>query len=177
MFSQFLIAVFLSLFVVASPLVVRDGPISIPLARRFNVTGAKNVLTADQARAEFLKGGNRQSILNAGPAFRSVPVANSGFVYTAAVCATIITCSDVTDSELNFILNRLTSAVLPRLVRYCVRLKPAMYSSLVVVNLIVDTGSSNTWVGAGTPYQSTKISQDTGDGVVRRRSIASKLYF
>lgn len=177
MFSQFLIAVFLSLLAAASPLAVRDGPISIPLARRFNVTGAKNVLAADQARAKFLKDGNRQSILNAGPASRSVPVVNSGFVYTAAVCATIITCPDVTDSDLIFIRNRLTSAVLPQLVRYCVRLKRAIYSSLVVVNLIVDTGSSNTWVGAGTPYQSTEISQDAGDGVVRRRSIVSKLYF
>ncbi|TBU55956.1 aspartic peptidase A1 [Dichomitus squalens] len=32
--------------------------------------------------------------------------------------------------------------------------------------LIVDTGSSNTWVGAGTPYEQTNSSVDTGDDVV-----------
>lgn len=36
-----------------------------------------------------------------------------------------------------------------------------------VVTLLVDTGSSNTWVGAATPYTETSTSQDTGDEVVR----------
>lgn len=33
-------------------------------------------------------------------------------------------------------------------------------------NLIVDTGSSNTWVGASTPYTPTSTSTDTGEPVV-----------
>ena len=33
-------------------------------------------------------------------------------------------------------------------------------------NLIVDNGSSNTWVGAGTPYAPTSTSTDTGQAVV-----------
>ncbi|KAG6329087.1 hypothetical protein ID866_10002 [Astraeus odoratus] len=32
-------------------------------------------------------------------------------------------------------------------------------------NLVVDTGSSNTWIGAGQPYSPTSSSQDTGDTV------------
>jgi len=35
----------------------------------------------------------------------------------------------------------------------------------VTDDLIVDTGSSNTWVGAGTPYVKTKTSVDTGEPV------------
>jgi saccharopepsin len=33
--------------------------------------------------------------------------------------------------------------------------------------LLIDTGSSNTWVGAGTKYKPTKSSHKTGDTVVR----------
>ena len=36
--------------------------------------------------------------------------------------------------------------------------------------LLIDTGSSNTWVGAGQPYVQTSTSQETDDTVV---SIAS----
>ncbi|KAL7284881.1 LOW QUALITY PROTEIN: hypothetical protein ACG7TL_002195 [Trametes sanguinea] len=35
-------------------------------------------------------------------------------------------------------------------------------------NLIVDTGSSNTWVGAGTAYQQTSSSVDTGEEFLRQ---------
>ena len=33
-------------------------------------------------------------------------------------------------------------------------------------NLLIDTGSSNTWVGAGTKYKKTSTSKDTGKSVV-----------
>ena len=36
------------------------------------------------------------------------------------------------------------------------------------VILLVDTGSSNTWVGANTAYTETSTSQDTGNEVVRK---------
>jgi hypothetical protein len=36
---------------------------------------------------------------------------------------------------------------------------------LTQYNLLIDTGSSNTWVGAGTPYNPTSTSQDTGNTV------------
>lgn len=38
-------------------------------------------------------------------------------------------------------------------------------SPATTYNLIVDTGSSNTWVGANTPYQVTSTSVDTGEPV------------
>ena len=85
MFSQLYITVCLALFAAASPVVVRNGPISIPLARRFNATGAKNVLAADQARAKFLKSGvktTHKAAVNSG----SLPVTNAAVTYTAAVC-------------------------------------------------------------------------------------------
>lgn len=36
---------------------------------------------------------------------------------------------------------------------------------IYLVQLIVDTGSSNTWVGAGTKYVASSTSHDTGDKV------------
>ncbi|KAH9848582.1 aspartic proteinase precursor [Lenzites betulinus] len=117
--------------VVAKPVVVRDSPISLSIARRFNVTAAANVLKADQARAKVLKnqglaGGKSASFKSAAAAAIGVPVTN-GARHTSHpmyVCAT-------------------------RLVH----------------NLIVDTGSSNTWVGADTAYVQTSSSVDTGDEV------------
>ena len=32
--------------------------------------------------------------------------------------------------------------------------------------VVIDTGSSTTWIGASTPYKPTKTSVDTGDTVV-----------
>lgn len=40
------------------------------------------------------------------------------------------------------------------------------HPSLELVNLIVDTGSSNTWVGATTEYDPTSSATDTGEEVV-----------
>ena len=39
----------------APPLVVRDAPISLPLARRLNATGAAKIVELDRARAQALK--------------------------------------------------------------------------------------------------------------------------
>jgi hypothetical protein len=87
MFSQLFIAVYLALYAAASPLTVRTSPVTIPLARRFNITGSKNVLELDQARARFLKSGVAQK----GPKTASsaaavpVPITNGAVTYTAAV--------------------------------------------------------------------------------------------
>jgi len=129
MFSQLFIAVYLALFAAASPLTVRNSPVTIPLARRFNATGSKRFLELDQARAKFLK----HSAIQKGPKAASsastfpFPVTNEATTYTAAV--------DVGSPPTTF-------------------------------NLIVDTGSSNTWVGATTPYTETSTSQDTGNEVL-----------
>lgn len=39
----------------ASPVVVRDSVVSLPVAKRFNATGAANILGRDQTRARYFK--------------------------------------------------------------------------------------------------------------------------
>ena len=87
MFSQLFIAVYLALYAAASPLAVRNSPVSIPLARRFNITASKNVLELDQARAKFLKSGAAQKGSKAASSVAAVPVpvTNGVVTYTTAV--------------------------------------------------------------------------------------------
>ena len=53
----------------ASPFVVRDTPVTLPLARRFNVTGSAKIVELDRARAQALKDVG----LASGRSKRSVP--------------------------------------------------------------------------------------------------------
>ena len=92
MFSQLCVIVSLAILATASALVVRDAPISIPLARRFNATGAKNILAADQARAKFLKSGGR-SVHKPAAGTGDVPVTNGAVTYTAAVRTFLVICN------------------------------------------------------------------------------------
>ncbi|KAM5546168.1 hypothetical protein V8D89_000294 [Ganoderma adspersum] len=116
----------------AKPVVVRDSPVTLPIARRFNSTGAANIIKADQARVKMLKARAQAAKVaavdtTAGKILGiNVPVTNQAFMYTASVG---------------------------------VGTPPTSYE------LIVDTGSSNTWVGAGTPYVNTSSSVDTGADV------------
>ena len=119
----------------AKPIVVRDSPVTLPLARQLNVTGAANIVKADQARAKVLKARSQASNVPpvdtaAGKIFPgiNVPVTNQAVIYSANVG---------------------------------VGTPPTTYK------LIVDTGSSNTWVGANQSYVNTSSSIDTGDEVVR----------
>ncbi|KAI0708416.1 acid protease [Earliella scabrosa] len=114
--------------VVAKPVVIRDTPVTLPLARRFNITGVPNILKQDQARAKVLKarsqGAGREGIKQAS--MINVDAANQETIYTVSVGAGT---------------------------------PPTFY------DLIVDTGSSNTWVGAGKEYVQTSSSVDTGEEV------------
>nr|VWP00069.1 Zn(2)-C6 fungal-type domain-containing protein [Ganoderma boninense] len=109
----------------ASPVVVRDSPISLPLARRFKSTGVGAILAADRARAEVLKnvglakGGNASKRAN-------LVVSNANTYYAAEV---------------------------------------GIGSPATTYTLLVDTGSANTFVGAGKAYVQTSTSQDTGNTV------------
>ena len=88
MFSQLFVAVYLALFTAATPVVVRDSPITIPVVRRLNFTsGTKVLLEQDQARARFLKSGAAKQ---KGPKASSaatfpVPVINEAVSYIAQV--------------------------------------------------------------------------------------------
>ncbi|KAI0253244.1 aspartic protease [Lactifluus subvellereus] len=112
----------LAVGIAAEPIVIHRAPVSLPLARRLNVTGSHDLVRKDQARAK--------NLVNVGKAKRSgadsVGVINTGTHYEAVVG---------------------------------VGSPPTSYT------LLIDTGSSNTWVGAGTPYVKTSTSQQTPDSV------------
>ncbi|KAH9903122.1 aspartic proteinase precursor [Cubamyces lactineus] len=125
-----LITLSIAAAVAAKPVVIRDSPVTLPIARRFNATAAPNLLKADQARAKVLKeqglarGKDAASFKKAG--IFDLPVTNGAVDYTASVG---------------------------------VGTPPTQY------DLIVDTGSSNTWIGAGKAYVETSSSVDTGEEV------------
>ncbi|RDX52328.1 acid protease [Lentinus brumalis] len=116
--------------VAAKPIVIRDSPITLPIARRFNLTGVPSILKQDQARAKVLKARSQGQGKGASPkkaAVFPVDATNQAVDYTVSVG---------------------------------VGTPPTFF------NLIVDTGSSNTWVGAGEAYVETSSSVDTGDEVL-----------
>ena len=78
MFSLALHALVLALAAPASPLVARTNPVTIPLARHLNMTGAANVVANDQARARALRSGSFSEDL-------TVPDTNTLVAYTAQV--------------------------------------------------------------------------------------------
>ncbi|KAM5531980.1 hypothetical protein V8D89_014380 [Ganoderma adspersum] len=110
----------LALGVAATPLVVRDSPVTIPLARHINVTGSQNVLARDRARAKALQTPTSNQRWPGGVDF---PVSDFVIAYTAEVL---------------------------------IGTPPTSYT------LLVDTGSANTWIGAGKAYVKTGSSVDTG---------------
>lgn len=99
MFSQLSICVFLALIVAesnASPVVVNESPIKLPIARRLNLTGT-TLLKSDQARARFLK---NQHLLpkpefdvnkvKSAAAAMGVDITNGAVSYTAEVSTNCI---------------------------------------------------------------------------------------
>ncbi|KAG1757238.1 aspartic peptidase domain-containing protein [Suillus lakei] len=122
--ASLLTTLLLALSIAASPVEIRDSPITLPIARRLNTSGgAINLLQHDQARATALKSvGDSTLSRRAG----SIAVTNEAVSYIAAV---------------------------------------GVGSPATTYNLIVDTGSSNTWVGATTAYVKTSTSVDTGEPV------------
>ena len=137
-FSTLLALVMAAAAVSASPVVVRDSPISLPIARRFKETGPGAILAADKARAQVLKNVAHAKGSNASKR-ADVLVSNANTYYSVQV---------------------------------------GVGSPATTYTLLVDTGSSNTFVGAGQQYVQTSTSQDTGNTVVsagfpclRRRSV------
>ncbi|KAI0253242.1 aspartic protease [Lactifluus subvellereus] len=113
----------LAVGIAAEPIVIHRAPVSLPLARRLNVTGSHDLVRKDQARAKNLVkvGKARQSGADV-----SVEATNTGTHYEADVG---------------------------------IGSPPTSYT------LLIDTGSSNTWVGAGKAYVKTSTSQQTPNDV------------
>ncbi|KAG0707572.1 aspartic peptidase domain-containing protein [Suillus ampliporus] len=122
--ASLLTTLLLALSIAASPVEVRDSPITLPVARRLNTSGGTiNLLQHDQSRAAALKSVGTSSV---GRRAASIPVTNEAVSYIAEV---------------------------------------GIGSPATTYNLIVDTGSSNTWVGADTAYVKTSTSINTGKPV------------
>ncbi|KDQ62988.1 hypothetical protein JAAARDRAFT_28980 [Jaapia argillacea MUCL 33604] len=107
----------------ANPLTIRDTLITLPLAKKVNMTGGSaNLVQIGQARAKAFRsradGRMQQGMI------MSVPVENQAVTYVASVG---------------------------------VGSPPTTYS------LVIDTGSSNTWVGANKPYTRTSAGSQTDD--------------
>ncbi|KAH7886050.1 aspartic peptidase domain-containing protein [Phlebopus sp. FC_14] len=126
--ASLLTALLLALSIAATPVEVRDSPVTLPFAKRISDTGGPiNLVQHDQARASALR--EHADAISSGKLNRrtaSIPVTNEAVSYIASVGVG----------------------------------SPATY-----YNLIVDTGSSNTWVGASTPYVKTSTSTATGEAV------------
>ncbi|KAG2117960.1 aspartic peptidase domain-containing protein [Suillus discolor] len=122
--ASLLTIIFLALSIAGSPVEIDNSPITLPIARRLNVSnGLINLLQRDKARVTALKD---NSFSTQGGRTGSTPVTDIVLTYLIAV---------------------------------------GIGSPATTYNLIVDTGSSNTWVGAKTKYVKTSTSVDTGEPV------------
>ncbi|KAG1795693.1 aspartic peptidase domain-containing protein [Suillus plorans] len=122
--ASLLTIIFLALSIAGSPVEIDNSPVTLPIARRLNVSnGPINLLQQDKARVTALKD---NSFSTQGGHTGSTPVTDVVLTYLIAV---------------------------------------GIGSPATTYNLIVDTGSSNTWVGANTKYVKTKTSVDTREPV------------
>ena len=143
--APLLTTLLLTLSTAATQVEVHTPRVTLPFAKRINTSGGTiKLIEHDQARAAALKG--RGAAIQSGKLDRragSIPVTNEGVSYVAAVgvgspatTCVLVLCADFTTLNLT-----------------------------CADNLIVDTGSSNTWVG-GTAYKQTSTSANTGEPVV-----------
>ena len=94
MFTQLIATLTLALVCAASPVVVSDNLVKLPIARRFNATGVAKLVELDRARARHLKShvkpentreGFKSAAKAALGATANEPVTNQATTYTAAV--------------------------------------------------------------------------------------------
>ncbi|KAJ8696003.1 hypothetical protein PTI98_005906 [Pleurotus ostreatus] len=124
------IALVLALSAVATPLVtIRSTPVTLPLAKRLNITKGVDLGKQARARAKGLRALGEAKARGASHfeigAIINEPVVNQAVTYTAV--------ARIGNPATTF------------------------------PNLLIDTGSSNTWVGATTPFRNTATTQDTGE--------------
>ena len=91
----------LAVSVAANPIVVRKAPVSLPIARRFNITGAHDIIQKDQARAKnhASVGKAKESGTMSADVARSVGITNQGTYYLACIGVG----SPATDCELTLL--------------------------------------------------------------------------
>jgi cathepsin E len=142
--TTLLTTLLLALSVAANPVQLDRPLVTLPISRRLNLTSVHNLVRHDQARAKALKlrgsnvAGNSRAVVNEA-------IDNQAVTYVATVSVG----SPATTCELAFV-------DFP---------KPFADTSLID-SLLIDTGSSNTWVGAGKAYVKTSTSVQTANRVV-----------
>lgn len=91
MFTRYLTTLLiLALSVAATPVVVRDEPISLPVAKRVSSGGPVNLARRDRARAKELMDALDDAHGSQRPHSGTVPVNNTGVTYVAQVCFIIL---------------------------------------------------------------------------------------
>src|SRR6267154_3680599 len=142
-FSAFLLTtLFMALPIAASPVDVRNSVITLPITRRLNTSnGTINILEHDRAHAAALKG------ISASPLDRrdaSILIINVAFHYIA-----------------NVVIGNPPHPCKFNLEREIAAANGLSYTD----ELVIDTGSANTWIGANTKYVETSTSVNTGKEV------------
>jgi hypothetical protein len=140
--------ILLTLSVNANPIVARNTLVSLSFARQLNVTGSKNLVLRDRARVKHLISLSKakQSDNLSADAIVGLDVTNAASAYHTSIGVG----SPATFCELR-----------PISIEFAIY--PIPYPS---DTLIIDTGSANTWIGAGKPYVKTNTSVQTNDQVV-----------
>jgi cathepsin E len=149
----------LTVSVAANHIVVRDAPVSLSLTRRLNITNSLDLIRRDRARMKHLValGKAEKSGASTQETTASITVTNGAIDYVASVGV---------GSPPTYCGS------------HCFNYGMDSYTYFVDT-LIVDTGSSNTWIGAEKHYVKTKTSVQTRDSVVSVLSLSNlwaKLY-
>jgi cathepsin E len=131
--------------VVANPSLARDSVLSVPISKRTNFDGIHNFAKRDREHLRNLvKRGCQQrqsSTVNKTP---DIPLNNTGGIYTVIIGIG----EPPTNCE-------------------CCKFLPRMVSHILAQDqLLLDSGSAVTWVGANKPYVKTKSSVNTNDFAV-----------
>ena len=134
--ASLLTTLIVALSIAASPVEVRDSLITLPIARRLNISnGTINISQHDQARVDASPLDHRDF---------DIPTLNVGIKYTVAIGIGNI------DTRCKFNLEREVAAA-----------NGLSYTD----QLMIDTGSANTWIGAAKPYVRASTSVDLNQRV------------
>jgi cathepsin E len=136
-FTPFIV---LATWVVADPNATPNSPISLRIIKQINAAGVFHPSQRDQKRwINLVKSGQRST-----SGITAVPLEDFALIYSANI--------SVGDP--------------PTFCGSCQFLSGTVFHMPILDNLLVDTGSSNTWLGANNPYVQTKTSVKTDDFVV-----------
>ena len=128
----------------ANPVIARDSShvVSVPIAKHIDLSTQFNVVQKDQVRLTRLT--VNQADASTSGSTPSVPLTDNVFFFVATV--------GIGNPETNC--------------EFCQVLPGTVFYMPISDNLVLDTSSANTWVGANQPYKKTKTSIKTSNSVV-----------